>query len=249
MKELFQRFGWVPLVAATLLLFYGARDFPTVGDPNSPASTHVSPRYIEKAEEEAGAPNMVTAVLADYRSFDTLGETVVILTAGMACLMVMGAFPRPRDEGPDPKLMVHSFGSDVLDTTSRLLIPFTVLFAVYVVIHGHTSPGGGFQGGAILAAALMLIRLIRGAASTGLRLRAGFVVAVASFGILVYLATGLTPLLRGYAFLDYSGLPLPFEGNHLREMGSLTVEIGVFIGVTAVLLLIFDVLTSAAEER
>jgi len=71
------------------LLIYGGQDMPGWGDVNSPASRHVSPRYIEKALEETGAPNMVTAVLADYRSFDTLGETTVIFTAGLSCLLLL----------------------------------------------------------------------------------------------------------------------------------------------------------------
>jgi multicomponent Na+:H+ antiporter subunit B len=75
------------------LLIYGATDMPDWGDPNSPASIHISPRYIEKTLEETATPNMVTAVLADYRGYDTLGETTVILAAGISCLMLL----RSRD--------------------------------------------------------------------------------------------------------------------------------------------------------
>jgi multicomponent Na+:H+ antiporter subunit B len=71
------------------LLIYGEQDMPGWGDPNSPASRHVSPRYIEKGEEETATPNMVTAVLADYRGYDTLGETTVIFTAGLSCLLLL----------------------------------------------------------------------------------------------------------------------------------------------------------------
>lgn len=72
-----------------LLLILGTLAMPDWGDPFSPASSHVSPRYIEKGFEETAVPNMVTAVLADYRGFDTLGETVVIFTAGMAVLLIL----------------------------------------------------------------------------------------------------------------------------------------------------------------
>lgn len=71
------------------LLIYATVDMPNWGDPNSPASTHVSPRYIEKVIPETATPNMVTAVLADYRGYDTLGETVVIFTAGVVCIMLL----------------------------------------------------------------------------------------------------------------------------------------------------------------
>jgi multicomponent Na+:H+ antiporter subunit B len=71
------------------LLIYGIEDMPPWGAPNSPASTHVSPRYIEKAAAETATPNMVTAVLADYRGYDTLGETTVIFAAGIAALLIL----------------------------------------------------------------------------------------------------------------------------------------------------------------
>jgi multicomponent Na+:H+ antiporter subunit B len=62
---------------------------PKTGDPNSPASLHVSPRYIERAFDETAVPNMVTAVLADYRSFDTLGEVTVVFTAAVAVSLIL----------------------------------------------------------------------------------------------------------------------------------------------------------------
>lgn len=250
MRRLFQRFGWVPLVAAGAILFYAARDLPMMGDPTAPAAVHVSPRYIEKAQEEAGATNMVTAVLADYRSYDTLGEVAVIFTAGLACLLVLGGFARSgRDatEEKDDIEMAYAFGSDVLDATARMLTPFIVLFATYVVVHGHTSPGGGFQGGAIFAAALILVRLVRGAAP-GLLLSSRVTLAIASGGVFVFFGTGVVSLFYGRNFLDYSALPFPYEGGHLREIGSLTIEVGVFIAVTAILVLIFQVLTTGTKE-
>lgn len=75
--------------AALIILLYGVEDLPPWGDPNQPASLHVSPRYIEKGLAETGVPNMVTAVLADYRGYDTLFETAVIFTAGVAVLMLL----------------------------------------------------------------------------------------------------------------------------------------------------------------
>jgi len=75
------------------LLLYGTIDMPDWGDPHSPASIHVSPRYIEKTVEETAVPNVVTSVLADYRGYDTLGETVVIFTAAIACILLIR---RPR---------------------------------------------------------------------------------------------------------------------------------------------------------
>jgi multicomponent Na+:H+ antiporter subunit B len=82
------------LVIAVLCLFfavllYAEGDLPEYGDTGAPANLHVSPYYIQRSLEETDTPNMVTAVLADYRSYDTLGETVVIFTAGIACVLLL----------------------------------------------------------------------------------------------------------------------------------------------------------------
>jgi len=84
------RYLYVIITLVTgLFLIYGALDMPRWGDPRSPASVNVSPRYIEKAFEETAVPNIVTAVLADYRGYDTLGETTVIFAAGICCLLIL----------------------------------------------------------------------------------------------------------------------------------------------------------------
>jgi multicomponent Na+:H+ antiporter subunit B len=77
------------VILTGLILAYGTQDMPDWGDLNSPASLHVSPRYIEKTMEETATPNMVTSVLADYRGYDTLGETSVIFTAGVSCILIL----------------------------------------------------------------------------------------------------------------------------------------------------------------
>jgi len=80
------------LISAVIVgaaLTYGTLDMPKWGDPNSPANAHVSPYYLRHSMEHAATPNVVTTVLADYRGYDTLGETTVIFTAGMACILLL----------------------------------------------------------------------------------------------------------------------------------------------------------------
>lgn len=85
------RLAAIPLALLGVVLLLAAGALPAVGDPDSPAATHVSPRYIERGHDETGAANLVTAVLADYRAYDTLGETTVICAAGLACWFILGA--------------------------------------------------------------------------------------------------------------------------------------------------------------
>lgn len=87
------------LVLVGALFVYASAELPLTGDPASPPATHVSPRYIEEAYHETGTPNLVTAVLADYRGYDTLGETVVIFTAGMAAILILTATSLRRGGG------------------------------------------------------------------------------------------------------------------------------------------------------
>ena len=88
---------WVFLACVASLLIYVEGDLPDRGDPIAPANVHVSPEYLERTEEEVGIPNVVSAVLADYRSYDTLGETLVIFTARLASFFILTR--RGRDEG------------------------------------------------------------------------------------------------------------------------------------------------------
>lgn len=83
---------FLALIAVVLTggaLIFSTFDMPDWGDPASPASVHVSPRYIERTLSETATPNAVTSVLADYRGYDTLGETTVIFTAGIVCIMLL----------------------------------------------------------------------------------------------------------------------------------------------------------------
>lgn len=92
------------VVLAGGLLIYGTLDMPHYGDPNSPAQTHpeLTQHYLYKSMDETGMPNVVTSVLASYRGYDTLGETVVVFTAGIAVLSLLGLIRRrPEDDAPE----------------------------------------------------------------------------------------------------------------------------------------------------
>jgi len=84
---------WLPLAVVTItgaMLIYGTSDIPAFGDPQAPAQQHVAPYYLEKGLTDTGVPNIVTAVLASYRGFDTLGEVAVVFTAGIAVMLLIG---------------------------------------------------------------------------------------------------------------------------------------------------------------
>lgn len=86
---------FVVLVTGAALI-YGTLDMPNFGDPNAPAQLHVAPEYIARTPEEIDVPNIVTAILASYRGFDTLGEVAVVFTAGVGVLMLLSGLRRRR---------------------------------------------------------------------------------------------------------------------------------------------------------
>ena len=105
--------------------------------------------YLNHVKAQTGAINAVTAIVVNYRGFDTLGEVTVLFIASTG----VGALLWRRKKERTAK----TEGSIVLTTGTRLLVPFVLLFGVYIFIHGHLTPGGGFPGGATIATAFLLL--------------------------------------------------------------------------------------------
>jgi multicomponent Na+:H+ antiporter subunit B len=226
-------------------LVYGMMDMPPFGDPANPVHQHVAPRYIEESPKEIGLPNMVTSVLASYRGFDTFGETVVVFAAVVGVLSLLGIRRRPHtSEGDEAKKERNSHL--VLVSISKLIIPFVVLFALYVQFHGDFGPGGGFQAGVIAAAGFILYALVFGLEETFEVISPKLLKFLSSSGVLIYGFVGVTCMMLGGNFLDYSVLAeKPTDGQHY---GILAIELGVGITVFAVMLNIFYAFTSRAER-
>ncbi len=90
---------WLPLFVVTVTgaaLIYGTLDMPNFGDANAPAMLHVMPEYLAREPHEIGVPNIVTAILASYRGYDTLGETAVVFTAGIGVVALLATLARRR---------------------------------------------------------------------------------------------------------------------------------------------------------
>ncbi|MEW6671503.1 MAG: Na(+)/H(+) antiporter subunit B [Thermodesulfobacteriota bacterium] len=268
--------GLISVILCGGLLFFGVTDFPGWGDPASPASTHVSPYYIQNTLADTSVPNIVTAVLADYRGYDTLGETTVIFTAAIACFFLLRFTRRlePKERfyrhvptgitlriSHGGKLPVESEAFERIDslwsphdviikTTCRLVVPFIQLFALYVIAHGHYSPGGGFQGGVILGAAMILYALSYDLRSALLRMSEKIGAIFCATGVFIYAGTGALCLLSGLNFLDYSALATVFGGDPVaaRSHGIFAVEIGVGMTVMAAMIWIYYNLSSAGKH-
>ena len=148
-----------------VLLLYTVTALPAFGDPNHPINNEVSARYIENGLQETGAVNIVTGMILDYRAFDTLGESSVLFTAAMVVLFLLrkdkdsaqySQLAQSMEENPHSDTFYEPKSDAILQKTAFILVPVVLLLGVYVVLNGHLSPGGGFSGGAIMGAGLIL---------------------------------------------------------------------------------------------
>jgi len=137
--------------------------------------------------------------------------------------------------------MITPYDSLIVRTTCKFLAPFVQVFALYVLFHGHESPGGGFQGGAILGASIILMRFTQARSVSRRWLPGSQALRLGAAGVLIYAMVGIAPVFFGGSFLDYGYLPLGgLPVAEVRALGILGVEIGVFFGVAGVMVSIFD---------
>lgn len=144
-----------------IMLLVAVSNLPTFGNPNNPVNNEVAARYIENGLQETGAVNIVTGMILDYRAFDTLGESHVLFIATCTVLILLRldkskkgsngmGYKEEEDRLYEPKNDV------ILQTVARILVPPIIIFGIYIILGGHLGPGGGFSGGAVIGAGLIL---------------------------------------------------------------------------------------------
>lgn len=221
---------------------------PAIGDTASAPNNHVSTHYIENAIKECNSPNMVTAVIVDYRAFDTLLETTVMFLAGAVVLLVLAKKPALKNRILIPKSkrmhkdkhgnpIYHTINKDVMIT---IIQPLILVYAVYVLFHGEVSLGGGFQAGALIAMAYILDVMVIPDKKNIFVLSKKNSVALAGLGPFIYTLVGIICMIGGGLFLEYAKLPIPVHTAELHSIGILIVEIGVTIGVAATIITILN---------
>lgn len=204
---------------------------PAYGEADNPTNNEVVQRYIERGVEETGALNIVAGMILDYRAFDTFGESCVLFVAVAAVLILLqgslDSFDTLLHEMEEPR---HSL---ILKNNAALLIPPIMIFGFYVIFNGHLGPGGGFAGGALLGAALILY-----ASAYGTR-RASRFFSFTTYRNIVFFSLLFYALAKGYSFFMganhlASGIPLGSPGNILSAglILPLNIAIGLIVAST-----------------
>jgi len=147
-------------LALVAILLLSVSYLPPAGSPDNPNINEVTEKYIVDGLEDTGAVNIVTGMILDYRAFDTFGESNVLFIATCTVLILLRKSKKEdaqNEDGDDSTELVYEPEGDcILQKITFLLFPIIMIFGIYVVLNGHISPGGGFSGGAIMGAGLIL---------------------------------------------------------------------------------------------
>lgn len=144
-------------IALAGLLLYTVSYLPATGSADRPVNNEVPERYIESGLQETGAVNIVTGMILDYRAFDTFGESNVLFVATITVLILLRINKKKDGEEEAENDRIYEPKNDaILQAGAKVLVPIIILFGIYVILNGHLSPGGGFSGGAIVGAGLIL---------------------------------------------------------------------------------------------
>lgn len=224
-KYLYRILAGVFGVLLVALLIISVSWLPPVGDAIKPDNNEVSARYIEKGLQETGAVNIVTGMILDYRAFDTLGESHVLFVATITVLVLLH---KDKGKKEDNDRIYEPKNDTILQKVACVLVPMIMIFGIYIILNGHLSPGGGFSGGAIIGAGLILYLNAFGFAKTERFFTEKTYKRVCFFSLAFYC------LAKSYSFYTgandlHSGIPLGTPGAILSS--GLILPLNICVGL------------------
>ena len=228
------------------VMIYAFIDLPEYGQTFSPVNSYLSQYYIQNTPVEIGISSSVAAILGSYRGFDTLGETLVIMVAGIVVYFLM------LQEKKELDVSIYKQGEIIYqskiwmtDYIRVILLPISLIFAFYIQVHGEISPGGGFQAGAIIASVYIFFYVANNDHDHDLSNIIKLLFKFSLVGFLIYISMAIFTALMGGYFLQYYAITGSILGH---KIGIFIIEIGVGITIFSVMLMIFLLLTHYARN-
>ncbi|WP_408005876.1 DUF4040 domain-containing protein [Rickettsia hoogstraalii] len=237
-------------------LAYMGLELPNYGDDNAPIHMHSSKYYLENTSRDIGVPSFVAAILASYRGYDTLGETSVILIAGIAVLLVFSKKLEKvevdsRFRGNDINNMNDTVlkAYPIIKYITSFIIPYIILYSIYIQLNGESSPGGGFQAGVIFASSLIAYDLVYGNRKLSRYFPPNVLICIAVLGVAIYAIVGTISLFFNDNYLNYYSLTNFINDKLLAQhIAIVIVEIGIGLTVAAIMYLIYNVFNCILDE-
>ncbi|MCZ6886835.1 MAG: DUF4040 domain-containing protein [Rickettsia endosymbiont of Ixodes persulcatus] len=238
-----------------IILTYMGLELPNYGDDNAPLHMHSSKYYIENTTKDIGIPSLVAAILASYRGYDTLGETSVILIAGIAVVLVFSKKFAREEVSKDVILQLdrgirkninwmlwrdHGM-TKIIKYITSFIIPYIILYSIYIQLNGESSPGGGFQAGVIFASSFIAYDLVYGNRKLNRYFSPNVLIYIAILGVAIYAIVGTISLFFNDNYLNYYSLTNFINDKLLAQhIGIFIVEIGIGLTVAAIMYLIYN---------
>jgi multicomponent Na+:H+ antiporter subunit B len=188
--------------------------------------------YVRLVPQELGAPNVITGILLTYRAFDTLGEVAVLFMVAAGVGLVLTASGKSStaksSRAGDKDAERKTPASEIVQSATQIMVPLIAIFAAYIIMNGHISAGGGFQGGAVIASAVLLLLL----ANPSQALNTAFLSITESLAGVLFVCVGIAGLIFAGSFLDNRVLPLGQFGAFFSAgaIPVLSVLLGVKVG-------------------
>jgi len=154
----------------------------------------VSAFYLEKTPTQLSVANVITAIVVNYRGFDTLGEVSVLFLASLG----LGSILYRKHKEGEEEVAILKPSSQLIQAGSKLIFPAILVLGAYVFIHGHLTPGGGFQGGAIIATGFLLMMM----AYKDYKVSHNVLMWVESLAGIAFAGIGIVGLLVSHSFLE-----------------------------------------------
>jgi multicomponent Na+:H+ antiporter subunit B len=186
--------GLLGIIFATIVFNYSERaSLPALAEA-----------YVGLVPRELGASNVITGILLTYRAFDTLGEVAVLFMVAASIGLLLGSRDAERGEALEIGKAETPPSAEIVQSGADILVPLIAIFAAYIVMHGHLGPGGGFQGGAVMASCVLLLAL----AKPEYRVKLARLSAIESLAGLLIVLVGIAGVVLAGGFLDNRILPL-----------------------------------------
>lgn len=234
--QFFRKFYRIAAILCCIMLVFmlivAVSYLPPVGKAEKPDNNEVSAKYIEDGLQDTGAVNIVTGMILDYRAFDTFGESNVLFIAACTVLILMRNDKKKGKGSAEEEEEKDSFyepkNDKILQSVAMVLVPVIILFGIYVILNGHLSPGGGFSGGAIIGAGLILYLNAFGFEKTEKFFTAQTYKWVSFSALSFYCLAKSYSFYTGAHHLE-SGIPLGTPGNILSS--GLILPLNICVGL------------------
>ena len=227
-RKIYNVLATIAAIFFVSMLIYGVSFLPEFGATGNPTQNEIVDKFIQDGIDNTGATNFVTGMILDYRAFDTLGESFVLFTA-VTCVFILLKELKPKKEKKDLFVLTND---PILKTCCSLIVPIILLFGIYVILNGSISPGGGFSGGAIVGAGLILYSLVFGHEKMSKFFNAKIFKAITSCSLLCYClckAYSFFTSVNGYHNLFDDLIALQTAGNIFS--GGLIFILNVCVGL------------------